>query len=142
MAAVVAASRKQVAFGMRALAAAGVVRDTLWSGISFFDTQQKTLTLSAMDGDAANMSPLDTRKVAKSRGAPRGVSGMQHTGAALYADADHIELFALLHESSGANCCVVVSNTRASWLAAQPPSTIDCALPAFDLNCAMIHVWC
>ena len=131
-----AVSRKKVAFGMRALAAAGVVRDTLWSALSFFDADEEVLTLTAPDGDAAEMSPLDTRKVRCDIRADHGQSMAQtHTSAVL--SGDHAALLAELHRRSGATSCCVITNTRASWLAAQPASAFGGALPAYDLNCAM-----
>ena len=55
-------SRKDVAFGLRALAQAKVVQ-LMWTGMSFFDG--KNYIISKRDIDARGASPLDTFKVSK-----------------------------------------------------------------------------
>ena len=113
--------RKDIAFGMRALAQAGVVQ-LMWTGMSHFDGAN--YTISKRDVDATNMSPLDTFRV--KQGEVDGVGHTQHPNFPLHV---------LLHEQTGKECCVLVHNSNSSWLSAQ--NWITTQLPAWDCNCAM-----
>ena len=53
-------TRKEIAFGLRALAQSNVIQ-LMWTGISYFDG--KYYTISKRDVDARRMSPLDTHKI-------------------------------------------------------------------------------
>jgi ribulose-5-phosphate 4-epimerase/fuculose-1-phosphate aldolase len=114
-------SRKDVAFGLRALAQAKVVQ-LMWTGMSFFDG--KNYIISKRDIDARGASPLDTFKVSK-----------QSLKSRTLLDHPNFPLHVYLHEKTKKKCCVVVHNSNASWLSAQ--KWVKGSLPAWDCNCAM-----
>ena len=126
-------SRKQVAFGMRALAAAGVV-DSLWSGLSCYNGSK--LTMSAFDVDAATMSPLDTHKFDASSFEDALYMG-DGTFPSDCGTGEQLSLFAKLHQRSGKACVAFISNRYASWISAQASKMYSDGLPAYDMNCAM-----
>jgi hypothetical protein len=110
--------RKNLAFGLRALAQAKVIQ-LMWTGISHFDGIN--YTISKRDVDAHNMSPLDTHKIAFDQ-----VSEEKNINFPLHA---------YLHQKTSKEVCILIHNKNASWLATQ--NWIQDALPAWDCNCAM-----
>ena len=111
-------TRKEIAFGLRALAQSSVIQ-LMWTGISYFDG--KYYTISKRDVDARRMSPLDTHKISSN-----DINKEKNINFPLHA---------YLHQKTGKECCVLIHNQNASWLAAQ--NWIENALPPWDCNCAM-----
>lgn len=98
-------TRKQLAFAMRALANAKIVKD-LWSGMSWYDGRSYLITTP--DTDAFAMNPLDTLSVsAKSLREEDEESEMMPEKARSHPT---LKLHAALHRVSGKPCVLHLTN--------------------------------
>lgn len=120
------ASRKDIAFAVRSLAASDVIR-FMWSSVSFLDDLGH-LTMSSPSCDPKHCSPLDTIKVART-----------DIGSPELEEHLNLPLHVLLHEHSGSRCVVHLTNANTSWFACQRRYVVDGQdkLPALDCNTNM-----